>query len=721
MVSNPTAESERNHTLAPGRLRLGVVHRLTLLAGVILVAQFQLLRALLLWSNRDLAGDASWQNLASAFLVGIRFDLAVAAYFLLVLLPLLWLCHTVWGHVAVRRVYLAVTSLTLAGFTMAGIAETEFYREFFVRFNSLALQYWQQPATVLSMIWHGYPVVRYLLLALLLLVPCIFALWAFSRKQPDDVRWSRRRKVAWELSISAATVLVLVVAARGGLRGTPLNWGDSVHCDSVFANHLAQNGVWSLAKSAQQMIKSDNPLPKIWPHPLPNAVASQRLRGLMASPGGKWLGSPDYPVLRSEKSSTPATEHSAGVSPDAPNIVVIIMESFSARFCGACGADQSDDGQTPQFDRLARNGVLFDRCFSAGTHTHQANFAVVCGVPNLPGHEGLMNDLTLGGQPLDSLPRALKRRGYQTMYLYNGDLAWENMRGFFRVQGIDRFIDRADFDPDSQQDSTWGVTDGELFKRANAEFARAKRPFFATICTLSNHEPFDLPRPLPFPEIVDQGSMNDHLNGIRYADWAIGQFFKMAQDESYFDNTLFVLVGDHGFSVAPILTDLRLLRYHVPLLFYAPKLLTGGARQDHRVASQLDIMPTVLAMIGEDEPHQYWGKNLFALAEKDAGWAYFKPSEFGEQVGFAQGNLVLVKAGGGKTILYRYDLGHPPQVTQLAESLEQLQSMDELLQAYVQTAAQALEHRRMLATDRDVTIHNIARKTTLPAVAHASR
>src|SRR5687768_598957 len=150
------------------------------------------------------------------------------------------------------------------------------------------------------------------------------------------------------------------------------------------------------------------------------------------------------------------------------------MESFSARYVGACG---SDDDFTPEFNRLAAQGILFDRCFSSGTHTHQANVAVLGGMPNLPRHEALMEDYSLGSRPLPALPRVLKQKGYSTTYLYNGDFAWENMRGFFKVQGIDRFVGRSDFDS-RHFDQTWGVSDALLFERANREFARAREPFF---------------------------------------------------------------------------------------------------------------------------------------------------------------------------------------------------------------------------------------------------
>src|SRR5262249_48568872 len=155
-------------------------------------------------------------------------------------------------------------------------------------------------------------------------------------------------------------------------------------------------------------------------------------------------------------------------------------------------------------------------------------------------------------------------------FLYNGNLDWDNMRGFFRSQSVDVLIGRDDFGAGATFDSTWGVPDKELFERVDRELGAARGPFFATVLTLSNHTPFDLPRPLPSPETTAAGRYHDRMNGIRYADWSIGHFFELARQRPWFANTLFVLVADHGFSIPPVLTDLNVLRFHVPLLFYAP-------------------------------------------------------------------------------------------------------------------------------------------------------
>src|SRR5690606_13930804 len=152
------------------------------------------------------------------------------------------------------------------------------------------------------------------------------------------------------------------------------------------------------------------------------------------------------------------------------------------------------------------------RAFSSGTHTHQGVFSTMLGFPNLPGYEYLMENYS-GNQPFSALPSILRREGYQTVFIYNGNLAWDNMEGFFGKQGVDRFVGGKDFGNAIAQDRVWGVSDKDMLDRANQEFERAHKsgPFFGFVLTLSNHAPFDVPQPLPFPPTTGHGELNKRL------------------------------------------------------------------------------------------------------------------------------------------------------------------------------------------------------------------
>lgn len=702
LVMQLTAVLRRRSRLLPGV-------RMMIIAGAMLIGLFQFSRLGLLISHWRLADECTWQEIATSFVVGVRFDLAMTAYALLPLFVVAGVAHY-FGPRAERAVYCSGLIAYVGLFTLLAIAEVHFFDEFHCRFNSLALQYWSQPATVLNMIWYGFPVVRCLLvLAIFILLAACFirsvSRWIAPVGAPAiEQSWRA------QLLQSGLLVLVLVVCARGGLRGTPLHWGDSVQSSSMFANQLTLNGVWCLGRAIVSRHRHDQ-LEQLWNQALPTETAVARTRQMLCQPGDTLaLDDERYPLLRTF-ASDPANDQWPVLKQRGPiNVVVILMESFSARFVGAVG---SDDDYTPEFNRLAREGILYDRCFSVGTHTHQANFAVFGGFPNLPGYESLMESDTVGTQPLESLPKILKRLGYETRYCYNGSLAWENLRGFFRMQGVDHFVDRDDFSQSASFDHTWGARDYDLFQRVDQELSQSRQPFCMQVLTISNHAPFELPVPLPFPAVTDQDSMNQRFNGIRYADWALGEFFKLARQRPWFDNTLFVMVGDHGFSVAPLLTEVRLLRFHVPLLFYGPGVLGTEERRIHSVVSQLDIVPTIAAMLDAGRPHQSWGRNLLAVPDDDPGLAVFKPSDSSPDVGMARGDMLLIRTSDGQNRLYRYSLGFPPQ----AEPQHDQQIAGEMesdLHAYLQTATRVLRERT--ATPHDEILLAMPKRAPSPSL-----
>jgi phosphoglycerol transferase MdoB-like AlkP superfamily enzyme len=265
------------------------------------------------------------------------------------------------------------------------------------------------------------------------------------------------------------------------------------------------------------------------------------------------------------------------------------------------------------------------------------------------------------------------------------------MRGFFRKQGVDTFIGGDEMIADAKfRDSVWGVSDGDLFDRCNREFEAAskKGPFMAAVMTLSNHVPFQVP-PVPGAgPITDMGEMNKRLEAMRYADYAVGKFIEDARKLSYFDHTLFVFVGDHGFAVQPKLTEVNLLFHHVPLLFYAPGLMPADRRGkvDHRVASQVNIAPSVLGLLKvDDSPQATWGRSLFNDGFADENFAIFKMSGGGRAVAIVRGDDLLVFTGPKAEPQHlRYTLW-PPTVTTIPPS-ESHKFMARELKAYVQAA-----------------------------------
>jgi phosphoglycerol transferase MdoB-like AlkP superfamily enzyme len=206
--------------------------------------------------------------------------------------------------------------------------------------------------------------------------------------------------------------------------------------------------------------------------------------------------------------------------------------------------------------------------------------------------------------------------------------------------------------------------------------------------TLSNHTPYALPDPLPVAKVMVDGVEDRHLTAMRYADYALGEFFRKIKNHGGFDDTLFVLVGDHGFGGIRQLTNMDLVRFHVPLLMLGKDIQERFGKTRSVVGSQVDVVPTVMGLLGGSYVHHCWGRNLLALPAGDPGLAVIKPSGNDQMVAVVQGDYVLTQAPGAAPRLTRFSL-QPMSEAEVNEPQRQSR-MEKVLDAYVQTAINAL-------------------------------
>ncbi len=640
---------------------------------------FELMRLILVVATWSHHGNAPLSLIFESFLRGARFDLSIAAKLGLVFA--LWM---IWRPVPRRRekqIVFGIFAVVALISIFALIAEVEFYKEFEQRLGRLAFEYFstksEHNAIILGMVWHGYPVIRWML--------ACFAIWGLFIWL---VRPLLIKKYSLETSFgvrAVATVFwicISIIAFRGGLQQSVLRWGDGYFSQSTYANQMAQNGIFTLIDALSHP-EGKQKLAAQWERSLPMEKATEIVRALTLLPGEKLIEPEHYLLLRTSPPSSIALKR-------PHNVVLVVMESFTARFCGAVGAKF---GATPNYDALAKDGILFDRAFSVGTHTAQGIYGTLCSFPHLPDFETLMKQ-PLAQQPFRSLPAVLSESGYETLFLYNGLFSWDNKEGFFRNQGIQRFIGRNDYKDPTFVDPDWGVSDHDVFNRAVKEFseiARRKKPFLGVVLTLSNHAPFNLPKIAGLAKIEGGEDQNQRLNGVHYADWAVGEFIKSAKQTTWFDDTIFVFVGDHGFGIPPNLTELGLLHMHVPLLFYGPNILGTNHPSRHTIASQLDIVPSILGILGNEKAHQSFGRDLFRLDSNDPGHACAKDSG-GAFVGWIEGDKVLVGQGGKPVSLYQHDLSFPPTATSVP--LKSNSEMATHMQAFVEAGIWTLKQRR---------------------------
>ncbi len=607
--------------------------------GACFLLMFTVFRVILALQHGDLLTHSNAHAIAQSFLTGVRFDLRVTC---IALLPVIFI------PLINTRLYRLVCTIWLtclfSGFVLLSIMELEFYREFAQRLNILVVQYLKEdPATVLAMIWQGFPIVQYVAFWIVAsaagyyVIRTLLAAAFTHNSRTNTVTIAETNAVTnarHHLSVLQAIPLIVILLitdallARGTLRGgPPLRWGDAYHSDVMFLNHLALNGIFTFSKALldqDQVGKNAK-----WSASMADDMAISLTRGLVLGEADQLIETGSKVLLR--------TTHASQERDKPLNVVVVLMESFSGQFVGTLG---NENQVTPEFDELAERGVLFTRAFSNGTHTHQGTFATFSCFPNLPGHEYLMQQRE-GMNHFSGLSAVLSE--YASVFLYNGDFSWDNQKGFFTNQGIDRFIGRFDYVNPVFEDDVWGVSDEDMFNRAVVELdslAATEKPFIAYLQTLSNHLPYSTP---PHDELSPvagplSNGMSDRLTAMKYSDWALGEFFRTVTDKPWYRDTIFVVLGDHGFGTSTQLTEINLLRFHVPLLFLAPGL--DPARLE-TIASQVDVVPTILGLLGSTAPQQCWGRNLLGLDPTDPGFAMIKPSGSEPTTALVKGNDIL--------------------------------------------------------------------------------
>ena len=324
------------------------------------------------------------------------------------------------------------------------------------------------------------------------------------------------------------------------------------------------------------------------------AAMRAELRQMLAAPNVTFLD--DETTLRAVKNENALTAK-------RPNVVVITVESLSASFCGAFGAEKD---WTPYLDELAKDSYCFTNMYATGTRTVRGLEAITLAVPPTPGQSILRR---AGNENMSSLGDAFRQNGYARDFLYGGYGYFDNMNGFYEANGY-AIKDRTSI-PDSEiiQETVWGVADETLFTqviRSSDAQAAAGEPAFEMVMTTSNHRPFT------FPDGRVAGEQGTREGAVRYTDWAIHDFLERAKTQPWFADTVFVIVADHQAGVAGK-TALPVDKYHIPCLVYAPGLIAPGATD--RLVSQMDLGPTLLGMLGLSYETRWLGRDLFQTSE----------------------------------------------------------------------------------------------------------
>lgn len=501
-----------------------------------------------------------------------------------------------------KAVLLAQTSLFF--FFTAG--EILFWQEFHARFNFIAVDYLLYTGELVRNTWESYPIVAMLGVILALSYGLVWALWRRHTRRESLTLSPRLR---WAQAGLAALVPILALAL-------PINLTDSESSRPYVDKEIGRGGLVSLLHAFYMNVLEYKQFYVVAEDAATRAFLEKTYGTASAASPQK------HPLLR----AVSADPKYAGKT---PNVMLVVMESMSARFLETFG---NRDRLTPNLDRLSGEGLSFSNMFSTGTRTVRGLEAITLSVPPTPGQAIVRRADSDGLYNIGSVVRA---QGYKTSFVYGGYSAFDNMKSFYEENGFE-VVDRASLsDADITFSNAWGVCDEDLFKMATREAdksAAAEKPFFQIVMTSSNHRPYTYPA-----SRIDIPSGTGREGAVKYSDYAIGEFLRQARAKPWFDNTLFVFVADHNASVAGR-TDLPPGDFRIPFIVYQPKLVTP--LRISQLASQIDVGPTVLGLLGFDYVSPFFGIDQRRGVMPRAFIATF------EKLGYVEGKKLVVLSPG---------------------------------------------------------------------------
>ena len=560
-----------------------------------------------------------WGLQAIAFVKGLWFDNVIACYILILPLVVLWIASlfnytSKWLYLFTGGWFIGFYSLCF-GISAANIPYFEY---FFKTINSSIYNWFGYAGTTAGMIFGetSYYLPIALGTAAIVLWGIGIHLWSkrtYERSLEADKRISLKEK-GIILVAGAALVGLCFFGIRGRMGYNPIKVSQAYYCEDPFLNQLGVNPMFNLLTSTLDDARKENrPLTL-----MDSQEAVAQAQQLLGRSGIEGLS----PIARTVHAD------SAG---QRRNVVFIFMESMSAKLMQSYGSTKT---LTPYLDSLYQKSLVFDNIYSAGIHTNHGMYSTLYSFPTIMKRNAMKGSVI---PTYSGLPTVLKDNGYHNLFFMTHESQYDNMNAFFRTNGFDEIYAEENYPPEKIANH-FGVQDDYLYEYALPIFdqrAQTGQPFFGVLLSISNHPPYVI------PSYFHPKSEKTEDQIVEYADWSIRRFMTEAQKQPWFDNTLFVFMGDHGKLVGTPECEMPESYNHVPLMIYGK-----GIANQHitHFGGQIDVAPTLLGMLDISYTQVGFGIDLMKeqrpcifytadnlIAARDSSHLYIHSPETGQE------------------------------------------------------------------------------------------
>lgn len=514
-----------------------------------------------------------------SFQKGFRFDTVISCY-LLALPALIYVVMYVgkirFSH-ALRSTLLWFTGILFSLSFFACAADIPFFLYNFSRLTAVIFSWMNNIDFGIQMIAQEPSYYLYFFLFLAVTVFYLLQIKKhFSKLTPDY--FQQTTTPLWQRTGISLLFLFLVFLGIRGRTQAPIRIENAFTTNFAFTNQLGLNPVFTLLvsyldKTELMDVKQAEQLVRAYYKTEQNGYASPVARNVIAAQ-----------------------------APLKKNIVLVLMESMSAEKMGRFGNTLN---LTPALDSLANISWSFDRIYSAGKHTFNGIYSTLFSYPAFL-REHPMSNIKIN--TYSGLPWVLKQNGYYNIYFTTHFETFDNAGGFLLHNHFDRIVSQKDY-PKDKIHNIFGVPDHYLFEYAIPQLnllSKNEQPFFATLLTTSDHGPYMVPDNIPFRP--REGDIKQQV--IEYADWSIKHFMELAAGQSWYNNTIFVFVADHGGIVGNNVYDMPLSYHHSPFLIHSPDTAVIQPRSFGAVGGQIDVFPTLMGLMGFSYVNNTFGIDL---------------------------------------------------------------------------------------------------------------
>ncbi len=478
---------------------------------------------------------------------GLSLDLSTSFY--IFILPFLLTIISLWVRVPrwVYRVYYVIAAVLLA---LAFVADTSLYEFWLFKLDASCLQYLETPTEAMASVSVWYVLLR--ILSFLLIAFLIY--WVYDILTAPFSPLTTKNSLIGTV-VALLFIPLMIIGIRGGLDESTTNIGQVYFSQNQFLNHSAVNPFFSFFASFEKTASNN-----VTYHFMEDAECEK---------------------IVSELYNTQSIDIDTLLSTRQPNIIVILLESCGGQFTEISGRTDI----TPNLNRLAKEGIYFTNCYGNSWRTDRGTLCTWSGYPSFPTMSVMK--IPSKSRTMPNIARTLQEeRGYHTHYLYGGDINFTNMRSYLVSGGFSNLTWKEDYTSDEQKSAKWGVRDDITFETLYQLTTTMPQPYLIGYSTLSSHSPWDV----PIHHFDDEV-----LNAFYYLDQCVGNFIERLRKSPAWDNTLVIMLPDHGIFYQDIDES-------NPLLNHIPMIWVGGAvkepRRVEQICNQTDLPATLLGQLG---------------------------------------------------------------------------------------------------------------------------